>query len=63
MVGGGAGLGMIQMHYIYCALFLSSNTSTDLTGGTGLWPRGWGSLDYRIFRKVSEMACRQNLQE
>ena len=58
MVGGGAGLGMIQMYYIYCALFLSSNTSTDLTGGTGL-----GSLDYRIFRKVSEMACRQNLQE
>lgn len=34
----GAGLGMIQVHYIYCAFYSSSNTATDLTGGTGLPP-------------------------
>lgn len=29
----GAGLGMIQLHYIYCAFYSSSDTATDLTGG------------------------------
>ena len=37
-------LGMIQEHYIYCALYFKSNAATDLTGCTSWWPRGWGPL-------------------
>ena len=33
----GDGFGMIQAHYISCALYY-------LTGGTGPWTRGWGPL-------------------
>ena len=34
------GFQMIEVHDGYCALYFWSNAAADLTGGTGLWPRG-----------------------
>ena len=42
--GAGDGLGMIQAHYIYCALYFEPDATADPTGGTGLWSRGGGPL-------------------
>ena len=38
----GDGFGMIQGHYIYCALYFSSYATIDLTGGSGPWLGGQG---------------------
>lgn len=35
---------MIQTHCICCVLHFQSYAATDLTGGTGLRPGGWGPL-------------------
>ena len=35
---------MNQVHYIYHALYFYSSAAADLTGGTGLQPRGGGPL-------------------
>lgn len=36
----------IQARYIYFALdfYIHNNTTTDLTGRSGLWPVGWETL-------------------
>ena len=38
------GFWMIQVHYIYCALYCYSNDSTDLTGHTSSRPGVWEPL-------------------
>ena len=40
----GDGLGMIQVHYIYCMLYFKSDAAADLKGATSPWPGGWEPL-------------------
>ena len=40
----GGGLGMIRVHYIFCAFYFQANAPVDLTGYTDPWPGGWGPL-------------------
>ena len=44
-------MGIIQVHYTYCALYFFSNVVAGLTGGTSSQPRGWG----RLVRKKGQL--------
>ena len=43
---GGDGLGMIQAHYIYCALYFYYYYISPTSNRQTLGPRGWGHLYY-----------------
>ena len=42
--GRGGGLGMIQEHYIYCALYFCNYYNSSTSDHQILDPRGWGPL-------------------
>ena len=41
---GGVGLGMFQVHYIYCALYFSHYYISSTSAHQALDPRGWEPL-------------------
>ena len=41
---GGDGLGIIQTHYIYCALYFYYHYISSISDHQALDPRGWGLL-------------------
>ena len=43
---GGGGLGLIQMHYINCALYFYYCYVSSTSYHQALDPRGWGLLNY-----------------
>ena len=45
--GGGDGMGMIQVHYIYCTLYFCYYISST-SDHQALDPGGWGPLDCKI---------------
>ena len=47
--GVGDGLGMIQVHYIYCALYFCYYCISSTSDHQALGPGGWGPLVSRVY--------------
>ena len=49
----GDGFGIIQAHYMYCALYFCYYYISSTSDHQAVDPRGWGPLTYRILGKCS----------
>ena len=61
----GDGLGMIQAHYIYCALYFYYYYISSTSDHQALDPRGWGPLALSMkylnkFQALRTVPCTQN---